>query len=166
MQKQLDQYEDVRKKRERYREKLRQTLGTIYKLYSTEPDKVKTMIDELKALARETKDETESLYARAVLTQLARHSGIGARHLVNKDYEKAISNYKLVLLVYPEEKSLLYNLACAYSLNGNKEKALECLAKSVENGFTDVNHIEKDPDLEPIRQTDKYKEIINKLKKQ
>jgi len=45
---------------------------------------------------------------------------------------------------------------------GDKEKALEFLKKAVEAGFVDFGHIEQDSDLDGIRDTDGYKELMKK----
>ena len=56
----------------------------------------------------------------------------------------------------------LYNLACACSLAGRLEKALEALDASVEAGFKDPDHLENDRDLDPLRELDGYKRILEK----
>ena len=62
--------------------------------------------------------------------------------------------------INPEDELTHYNLACACSLAGKPEKALEALEKSVEAGFNDPDHMENDEDLDPIRKLDGYKRIL------
>ena len=54
-----------------------------------------------------------------------------------------------------------YNLACAYSLLGNTDKALELLAKSIETGQQlDFTHVANDPDLEALHKLPEYTALI------
>lgn len=52
-----------------------------------------------------------------------------------------------------------YNLACDYSLQGDIEKSLKNLKVAINLGFKNINYIKKDPDLENIRKSKKFKEI-------
>lgn len=165
VQERLKQQEEKQKKREIYRKKIGETIRTIFSLFKEDPEKARSIIDGLKSIIKKNEDEIEVLYARAVLVNLSASNRRGARFLVDKKYDQAIFYFKLALFIYPGEKSILYNLACAHSLNGDKEKALEYLAKSIENGFTDIDHIKRDPDLEPLRKTEEYKDIIKRLNK-
>jgi hypothetical protein len=58
----------------------------------------------------------------------------------------------------------LYNLACVEALLGEKpEKALEYLQEAVAAGWTDVEHIKNDSDLESLRNLDAFKALIAAL---
>jgi len=58
----------------------------------------------------------------------------------------------------------LYNLACVEALLGDKlEKALEYLQEAVAAGWTDVEHIKKDTDLDALRGLDAYQALIASL---
>jgi tetratricopeptide (TPR) repeat protein len=80
--------------------------------------------------------------------------------LRNKDYPKAIELYNKVLEKDPGDVLTLYNIACAYSLNGDKEKALDALKKSVKAGYSNFGHMNTDPDLAPIRDTEEFKALL------
>jgi hypothetical protein len=54
----------------------------------------------------------------------------------------------------------MYNIACVYSLRNNAEPALRWLERSIDNGFTDLDHMREDPDLDNIRDNPKYIELI------
>jgi len=58
----------------------------------------------------------------------------------------------------------LYNLACVESLLGNLPESIGYLKKAVSSGYTNVSHMEKDPDLASIRHLDAYKSIVNTMK--
>ena len=57
-----------------------------------------------------------------------------------------------------------YNMACVYSLQGKTKKALEHLEKAIEAGFQDFGHMSEDPDMDNIRDEDRYKKMIEEAK--
>ena len=58
-----------------------------------------------------------------------------------------------------------YDAACLYSIMGEKEKALDYLEKAFESGFNNFHHLDKDYDMDNIRDTDRYKELLSKYNK-
>ena len=57
-----------------------------------------------------------------------------------------------------------YDAACLYSQMDNKQKALEYLEKSLELGYRRFAHIERDQDMDPIRDMEEFKALILKYK--
>jgi tetratricopeptide (TPR) repeat protein len=53
-----------------------------------------------------------------------------------------------------------YNVACAYALAGNAEKAVEYLRKEFEDGFVRLFHLSRDVDFDAIRQDPAYQALI------
>ena len=53
-----------------------------------------------------------------------------------------------------------YNLACSYALLKRLEESLAALRRSVELGYTDVHHLQKDPDLVNLRQSPQYRQFL------
>ena len=53
-------------------------------------------------------------------------------------------------------------LACYYSHIGDTKMSLNYLKTAVEMGFWNFSWLEFDPDLENVRNTDEFWEIINK----
>ncbi len=58
-----------------------------------------------------------------------------------------------------------YNMACAYSRLGKKAEAIASLRKAVSLGFSNTEHLRKDPDLANIRDEKAYKEIVAAIEK-
>ncbi|MBR5327865.1 MAG: tetratricopeptide repeat protein [Paludibacteraceae bacterium] len=54
----------------------------------------------------------------------------------------------------------LYNVACAYALAGNAEKAVEYLRKDFEDGFVRLYHLSRDVDFDAIRQDPAFQALI------
>jgi len=63
----------------------------------------------------------------------------------------------------PTDDGILYNLACTYSIAGEPERALECLEGAVRNGFSGRDWIEHDSDLDAIRDTARFREILARM---
>ncbi len=60
------------------------------------------------------------------------------------------------------ERALHYDRACLAARIGDKELALRHLAIAVDKGVTDLALLEKDKDLDPIRDTDAFREILQR----
>ncbi|HVS03560.1 MAG TPA: protein kinase [Thermoanaerobaculia bacterium] len=58
------------------------------------------------------------------------------------------------------EPLVLYNLACFYSLAGDVEPALECLERMVTTGWTFWSWLEKDTDLDPLRDHPRFRRLL------
>jgi len=62
-----------------------------------------------------------------------------------------------------ESAHSVYNLACVESLLKNEKSALENLRRAIDLGFKDGEHMDKDSDLDFIRNTVQFKELRQKL---
>lgn len=82
--------------------------------------------------------------------------------LVTKKFENAVNAYKKILEYEPDNYLAHYNLACAYSLSGSKDKALAHLESAILAGFVDFKHIEKDTDLDNIRTNKRYAKLMSR----
>ena len=128
----------------------------------------------------------EPQYAYAFLGRADMYRLKGEKDLAKQDYMKVIeldivpSNVSCAQYAFLElgekEKSIdymdrviandsinpgnYYDAACLYSRMGNKNKALDMLKIALEKGFRRFNHIENDDDLDGIRQTEGFKNLI------
>jgi tetratricopeptide (TPR) repeat protein len=90
---------------------------------------------------------------------------IAFAYLLLKDYPRSIHHFEIARRINRNDQLTLYNLACAYALSGgNTAAALDALEASVEAGFDDHEHMENDPDLESLRQEERYRQLIERLK--
>jgi tetratricopeptide (TPR) repeat protein len=83
----------------------------------------------------------------------------GIAHFANKDYEKAAEVYERLLAETPGNAGFLYNLACAESLLGRKENALEHLRQSVDVDAVFKRNAREDPDFDAIRDDPEFSAI-------
>ena len=65
----------------------------------------------------------------------------------------------------PHNPVVRYNLACSYSLIGFTELALFVLDQAVELGFSNAEHMLTDADLENVRSTPRFRELLRKAER-
>jgi len=66
-----------------------------------------------------------------------------------------------MLEIIPKHAIALYNLSCVESLLGNTKEAVKRLRDAIfEGGYRDFKHMEKDEDLNNIRNTEEYQELL------
>ena len=76
------------------------------------------------------------------------------------DYRRAAELIEDYLVQWPGSGQMLYNLACAYSRLGEREKATAALLRAVKAGFGDFEHMKSDPDLAAIRDEEIFQAIL------
>lgn len=80
------------------------------------------------------------------------------------EYDKAIAAMDSMIAKDPKNGGEYYDAACLYSRMKDKGNALKYLEKSLELGYKRFAHIERDFDMDFIRDTDEYKALIQKYK--
>jgi TolB-like protein/Flp pilus assembly protein TadD len=94
----------------------------------------------------------------------ARALYLGASALVQLgDRERGLEWAKRAFGIDPEDSSVLYNVACVYTLVGRLDDAIGCLEKAVQNGFGHKEWLENDSDLEPLRGDPRFEALRKKL---
>jgi tetratricopeptide (TPR) repeat protein len=91
-------------------------------------------------------------------------SHISDYYIKQGKYDKAArlqEAYTARLLEFPTWKgNAYYNLACFYSLNGKKDKALENLKLAFKEKPDLKEWCKKDPDIDPLREEKEYQSLI------
>jgi bla regulator protein BlaR1 len=80
--------------------------------------------------------------------------------LRNGDTDTAIEGWARALELGYNKPTMLYNLACANALAGNADDALGYLAKATGAGFDDYELMREDTDLDPIRDDQRFDQIL------
>jgi adenylate cyclase len=70
---------------------------------------------------------------------------------------------ELALEVNPVEPMTLYGIACSFALIGHLDRAFDCLEKAAQYGRLPREWIEKDPDLDTLREHPRYKALLKTL---
>ncbi len=87
-----------------------------------------------------------------------------ALHFLGRDTE-ALAWMDSILVAEPTQGNY-YDAACLYALMGRTEQALSAFDKALSLGYRDFQHIAADTDLDAIRDLPRFKEILNKYRKQ
>jgi len=95
--------------------------------------------------------------ARAVTMGAVSHCRVGDRGAGLEWAERAV-------MVDPEDAGIAYNVACLYALEGETGKAFDCLERAIGRGFGNRDWLERDPDLESIRNDPRFIELIDGMR--
>ncbi|HET9603429.1 MAG TPA: protein kinase [Gemmatimonadales bacterium] len=79
------------------------------------------------------------------------------------DVARAQAWAERALAVDPNDAGVLYNVACAFGVQGNADRAIELLERAVENGFGHREWIEHDPDLNALHDRPRFKALLDRL---
>ncbi len=79
------------------------------------------------------------------------------------EHERAVSEAGKLEEMEGLDSAALYNLACIYLHEGDSESGLRSLQKSVERGFRAIETFRRDPDLDPLRGTPEFEELMKEL---
>jgi TolB-like protein/Flp pilus assembly protein TadD len=95
---------------------------------------------------------------RALDLGAAAHATLGNR-------EEATALAAKATTIDPENPSVLYNVACTYALIGETDKSIDCLEQSISSGMAQVEWIENDPDLEAVREHERFKNLLEEIRR-
>ncbi|MCM8818423.1 MAG: hypothetical protein NC915_02965 [Candidatus Omnitrophica bacterium] len=84
--------------------------------------------------------------------------------LFSKKHKKALKFDKKIAELMKLDAISYYNLACDYLLIGDIEKSFKYLKIAIILGFKNKKYILKDPDLENLRKSEKFKILLKMLK--
>jgi tetratricopeptide (TPR) repeat protein len=125
----------------------------------------KRVLGDLRKKSRETVDSIERRIARRTLHDVFAFYYEGAGNLIQrrKDYPIAVSNLEIASEIAENSSQVMFELATAYALNGEKKKALDALRRAVERGFTDIARMNANPALEALRKESEYQKIVESI---
>ena len=79
------------------------------------------------------------------------YKNTGVNKYKEYDIEGAIADFEKGLKIEPNDVSLHFNLACGYSMQEEKDKALHHLNMAIQNGYKDIEKIKTHDDLAFLR---------------
>jgi len=88
---------------------------------------------------------------------------IYARH---GKYQKAIELMNDIAEIQPDNADVSYNIACMYAKQGNVDESVEWLRNALVMGFDKWELLDNDSDLDNIRNSKYYKELLNTVLKE
>jgi len=114
--------------------------------------------------------EDKSMAVRLLHLIVSRAAQTGNQHLKNNHPLKAVILYEIAVKASEENKDMhkyiLFDLAQAYALNRDEKSALKYLDLAVKNGFSNLPAVQKSPYFEGMRESQLYKDLIEKMKKE
>jgi adenylate cyclase len=122
--------------------------------------------ENLQRAARMTIDRAQAALAKDPTNGSAVAVGAGAFAIVGET-DRAKEWVQRALLLDPENLSMRYNLACVLSLElGDHETALDVLDTFFERvqSSIHVKHLEVDPDLDGLRDHERFKQMLSNAK--
>lgn len=126
---------------------------------------LKGKLADLKRRSETKENSPERALARRVLSDYTISQFEQSNTLIQtKKYDIAVSNLAVDAELMPDNWRLQYNLACAYSMKGDKRRAIETLNKAVQKGFANAAELERNDQLDSIREEAGFKKIVEALR--
>ena len=88
--------------------------------------------------------------------------GLGNVYYELKNYDLALTNYKTTVGLNPDLGIAYYYIACIYSLQKQAVSSLDYLESAILHKFGRLDIIQKDPNLQYVRQFADFNDLINK----
>jgi hypothetical protein len=80
-----------------------------------------------------------------------------------KDYKKSNAIYKLAFKIEKKNSSDLYNAACSAALAGDRNSAFDFLVLAVQYGWTNIDHLKSDSDLDRLHKDKKWTLLVERM---
>ncbi len=94
----------------------------------------------------------------------ARALNLGAVALARRGQkERGLEWARRALAADPEDSGLLYNTACFFAVQGERDEAFDCLEKAVNLGFGLRGWVENDADLASLHGDPRFQAVLQKL---
>ena len=81
-------------------------------------------------------------------------------YAAGQQYGRALESFKKMLALQPDNPNTYYNIAAMYALQNKVEDSVEWLEKAIARGYQNWQLIKTDKDLENIRSSAAYKELV------
>ena len=88
---------------------------------------------------------------------------LGNAYTRRRLYEKGLQIDLRLSQLRGEDPLAWYNLACSYSLLNRTDEALHALRRAFAKGYRDLAYLHKDPDLVGVRQSPKYRQLLESI---
>ena len=142
-------------------------LSTQYALFNPQLDDRGRSLQQASILMRENNEDGAAKIYKALIADNRADAeawlNLGRALHAKKRYEEAIAADLEAAKGSAQRGNALYNLACAYALTGQRDKAIEAASKAIEAGYKYKWLYESDSDLESIRQDSRFKVLLTKL---
>lgn len=93
------------------------------------------------------------------------HSKRGYIYLRQKNFDGAQKEFSKALELDPKNSNRPFGLACFFAVKGQNKEALEWLKKAFDMGYSSFVSLKFDSDLDSIRETEEFKQMVNTYNK-
>lgn len=83
-----------------------------------------------------------------------------------KEYTKSVAKYKEAFKIEQKNANDFYNAGCSASLSGQKELAFDWLNLALKNGWTNLQHMKTDTDLNSLHDNKKWDKLLADAQKE
>lgn len=130
------------------------------------PDRLAIDLRLTSLLRRSREDSYRGLAARRALNSLNSFLTfyLPRDFLANQAYNRAAVVLELATRINEGRPILWYRLASAWSQAGRTKKAIQALAQAVDAGYSDLEYLTTDRDLDPLRESSDYAAIVDRLR--
>lgn len=90
---------------------------------------------------------------------------LGDAYTKTGQWDKGLRIDQRLARLCPDNALVFYNLACSYSLMKQLDAAFAALGQAVKLGYDDARWLIKDPDLDNLRQDNRFEKIRSDLSK-
>lgn len=115
-----------------------------------------------KGMQKEAMDDYRTVVSKDTIPSTGSCAQYAYFALGEKD--KAIAFNQRIIDSFPDDPSSYYDAACLYSRMGENGQAIDYLRTSLEKGYRRIAHIERDDDLDVLRDTKEYQDLISEYK--
>ena len=119
----------------------------------------------LLAYLKNNPSEAEAYVAKAIAVNGENrnlYASLAFPLLASGKFSESIPYYQKAIRLEPHGGDY-YNLACAYALLKEKEKALDALEQAVKLGYGSKQQFDNDPDLTSVRSDERYKKLFTNI---
>ncbi len=81
-------------------------------------------------------------------------------HAAQGYYARATGYLEKVRDLQPDNAEAHYNIACVLARQGKVNEALDSLELALKKGFSDRSLLITDPDLEPVRESGRFRRLV------
>ncbi|MEP2239703.1 MAG: hypothetical protein ABJI22_15145 [Maribacter sp.] len=81
-----------------------------------------------------------------------------------KEFQFSLNKFEQAFDIVDKNNTDLYNAACSSALLGQSEKAITFLKKAIDNGWNNIDHLQKDPDLYKLHCLDNWGDVVKYAK--
>jgi tetratricopeptide (TPR) repeat protein len=82
---------------------------------------------------------------------------------VTGQFARALQIDRRLVRLIPDNSIAWYNLACSYTVLGMIEPAFPALQRSLELGYSWINHLRRDPDLKALRRDPRFARLLRRF---